>query len=141
MQLWCLGGGINKLVRISNGHKMLPEMLGYSAKCCGSTGNGGSRFGIDLYLSGRKNLSLKFWCDYGVSDERDWTQNCLRKSAFFPSFTGTAVPEIPSRVRLYLAPPMVRLYWKNLSSMRLYWKNLSRMRLFQITFLFPSDAS
>ena len=48
VRLWCLGGGINKLVRISNGHKMLSEMLGYCAKCCDNTSNRGSRFGIDL---------------------------------------------------------------------------------------------
>ena len=62
---------------------------------------------------------LKFWCGYGVSDERGWTRDCLRNSAFFPSFIGTAVLEISSRVRLFLAPPMVRLYWKNLSMVRL----------------------
>ena len=87
------------------------------------------------------NLSLKFWYGYGVSDERGWTQDCLRNSAFFPSFPGTAVLEIPSRVRLYLAPPMVRLYWKNLSMVRLHPLTFQKKNLAPFTRILPSAAA
>ena len=48
LKIWCLSGGTDKLVRISNGSRVLSEMHGYDTKCCGSTGNGRSCFGTDL---------------------------------------------------------------------------------------------
>ncbi|KAL6349741.1 hypothetical protein AAG906_041148 [Vitis piasezkii] len=87
MQLWCSGGGINKLVRISNGSRVLPEMHGYGTRCCGNTGNrlvsnidvqdkiirelstyknAEGLFGIPIAIRSRKTLTpAKWWKLYG----------------------------------------------------------------------------
>ncbi|WKA12268.1 hypothetical protein VitviT2T_029678 [Vitis vinifera] len=62
----CPGSGIDKLVWISNGSRVLPEMHEYGTRCCGNISSGGSRFRTRSIAVWTEDSPLKIlvrlWC-------------------------------------------------------------------------------